>query len=239
MTVPSPRDALIIPAAGSAQRFGQDKLLLPLAGLPLFAVTLRQLAPLFPDPARRFLAVAPARVGEFQALLSALPSECQATVVPGGETRHLSVACALEEVPEDAPVIAIHDAARPLIAPEMAAMCLQAAHAHGAALLAHRVTDTIKIASHEQQPPRTVATPDRNTLWAAETPQAARSEWLRQAFAHCRQHHLTPTDDAQALELAGYSSVIIENKTPNFKLTHPEDIAVLQALVNPPNTLQR
>lgn len=234
---PAPRDALILAAAGSAERFGGDKLTRPLAGLPVFAHALRTLAPLFP-PERRFLAVAPERLDDFRQLLRQLPEDCSAVLVPGGPTRFDSIRNALRALPTDTDLVAIHDAARPLVTRDAAAQCLNQARLHGAALLAHRATDTIKVASPADGNATVVShTPDRRTLWAAETPQAARYDLLVQAFAAVQSHDLVPTDDAQALELIGLHPVIVENTTPNLKITYPEDLLLAAALLDPPSPI--
>ncbi len=226
-------DVLIVAAAGHSARFGRDKLLLRVGGLPLVAHALLRLSPLFPDPSRRLLVVSPERVGEFRRLLGRLPSDCAATVVAGGATRFDSVAAALALVPDDAPLTAIHDAARPLVTAEAADACLAAARRHGAALLAHRASDTIKVcgAPSDDGTPTVASTPDRAALWAAETPQVARTDWLREAFAECRRRGVTPTDDAQALELCGHRPVLVENRASNLKVTRPEDLALVRAIL--------
>ena len=68
-------------------------------------------------------------------------------------------------------------------------------------------------------------------VWAAETPQVARTDWLREAFAECRRRGVTPTDDAQALELCGHRPVLVENRASNLKVTRPEDLALVRAIL--------
>lgn len=225
----NPLDALIIPAGGTAERFGEDKLTRTLGELPVFAHAIRTMAPFF-APERRFIAVSPYRMDEFKQWFQNLPEDCQATPVPAGNTRFQSVCNAFQCLPADTDIVAIHDAVRPIVPKHAIQECLEQARKHGCALLAHPVTDTIKIADGNSM--TVSSTPPRNTLWAAETPQAAQYNLLKQAYKFCKEHALEPTDDAQATEAIGIHPVIVPNSHPNIKITYPVDYNIVQALLD-------
>jgi 2-C-methyl-D-erythritol 4-phosphate cytidylyltransferase len=104
----------------------------------------------------------------------------------------------------------------------------------GAAVLAHRVVDTIK-----QTPPKTGAKLSRlklkdlprETLWAMETPQVFVRELITKAYKKVRAKKLRITDDVAAATLLGHAVTIVENISPNPKLTHPEDFAWVELLL--------
>lgn len=166
-------------------------------------------------------------------------------VVAGGATRAQSVANALEAVGTE--LVAIHDAARPLLTPALVegvvATLLADPDAAGA-IAAAPVTDTIKrVARSEAEasgrsspstgddPPRVVdATLDRSTLWAAQTPQVFRAEALRAALAASSDPDAA-TDEAMLLEAAGERVLIHPSLEPNPKVTTPADLRLAELLL--------
>jgi 2-C-methyl-D-erythritol 4-phosphate cytidylyltransferase len=166
-------------------------------------------------------------------------------VVDGGATRAESVANALEAV--DTELVAIHDAARPLVTPEsieaVAAALLANPDAAGA-LAATPVTDTIKqveksrrraskrsISSLSGPSAAVEATLDRERLWAAQTPQIFRVGALREALNADPDRVAAATDEAMLVEAAG-GTVLIHPSTPeNLKVTTPLDLQLAELLV--------
>ena len=145
-------------------------------------------------------------------------------VVPGGRTRSESVRAGLAAVPDDAAIVVVHDAARPLAGASLfrAVVSAVAGGADGAAC-AVPVADTLKRVDG-----RTILeTVRREDLWAVQTPQAFRASVLREAHAGGPE----ATDDAALVEVAGGSVVVVEGDPRNAKLTGPEDLAVAEALV--------
>jgi 2-C-methyl-D-erythritol 4-phosphate cytidylyltransferase len=147
-------------------------------------------------------------------------------VVLGGSTRARSVRCGLAVVPPEAEVIVVHDAARPLATPALFGAVL-AAVADGAvagAVPGMPVHDTIKQVALDtkEDTRRVVATPDRSTLVAVQTPQAFRAEALRSA--HRRLPSDEATDDASLVEMMGETVVVVRGEFTNLKITNPEDL---------------
>ncbi|OHE88991.1 MAG: 2-C-methyl-D-erythritol 4-phosphate cytidylyltransferase, partial [Verrucomicrobia bacterium RIFCSPLOWO2_12_FULL_64_8] len=153
--------------------------------------------------------------------------------VRGGRERGDSVANALAALPDDIGLVFIHDCARPLIDVARIRALQRAARRDGAAVLAHRVPDTIKQAPRAKSPLRRirVSTLDRSRLWAMETPQVFERHLISRAYALVRRRRLTVTDDARAIELLGRPVTFVENPRPNPKLTTPADLAYMEFLV--------
>jgi 2-C-methyl-D-erythritol 4-phosphate cytidylyltransferase/2-C-methyl-D-erythritol 2,4-cyclodiphosphate synthase len=144
--------------------------------------------------------------------------------VPGGATRQASVRAGLEALAHDKPdVVLIHDAARPFASRALIGRAIEAAAAHGAAIPAAPVTDTIKQVDARGA---VIATPDRASLRIAQTPQAFSFDAIlkahRAAAAAGRDDF---TDDAALAEWAGLTVATFEGDPLNMKLTTPEDFA--------------
>ena len=138
--------------------------------------------------------------------------------VAGGATRSESVRNGLAAVPAEATIVCVHDAARPLASGELFAAVVQAVRAGAdAAIPAVPVTDTIKVVDAAGA---VVATPDRATLVAVQTPQAFRAAALRRAHAAGAEG----TDDAALVEAAGGRVVTVPGEPWNFKITEPDDL---------------
>ena len=118
--------------------------------------------------------------------------------------------------------VAIHDAARPLASAELLERCVDAAQEYGTAIAAHRVTDTVHVADDAEF---IHATPSRSTLWAAETPQVFRTDLYARALRELDWHADPPTDDASLVRrLPGVCVKLVENTSPNPKITYPYDL---------------
>jgi 2-C-methyl-D-erythritol 4-phosphate cytidylyltransferase len=173
-------------------------------------------------------------------LIVALPPELAATpphflmrdvrvdVVAGGAERGDSVRNALVAVPMEADIVLVHDAARPLVSAEVIERCVAAATQGVSAIAAVPVTDTIK---EVDAGGRVIRTPDRRTLWAAQTPQAFPAEVLRNAHARAGEQQLRATDDAALVAHFGCTVVIVEGAPENIKITTQADIAIAEALL--------
>ena len=138
--------------------------------------------------------------------------------VAGGGSRSASVRAGLAVVPDDATIVCVHDAARPLASPAVYERVIAAVAAGAdAAVPGLPVADTIKIVEADGT---VVATPDRSTLVAVQTPQAFRASVLRAAHAAGGE----ATDDAALIEQAGGTVVVVEGDYLNRKITLPGDL---------------
>ncbi|MFT4774397.1 MAG: 2-C-methyl-D-erythritol 4-phosphate cytidylyltransferase [Ilumatobacter sp.] len=138
--------------------------------------------------------------------------------IAGGNSRSASVRAGLAAVPDDATIVCVHDAARPLASPALYARVIAAVAAGAdAAVPGIPVADTIKVVEADGT---VVATPDRSTLVAVQTPQAFRASVLRAAHAGGGD----ATDDAALIEQAGGTVVVVEGDHSNRKITLPGDL---------------
>jgi 2-C-methyl-D-erythritol 4-phosphate cytidylyltransferase len=161
-------------------------------------------------------------------------------VIDGGDTRSASVANALQAV--DTELVAIHDAARPLLSAELVEAVVAALLAEPAAdgaIAAAPVTDTIKqvSAGRGSSPPASGGdggalaiekTIDRRRLWAAQTPQAFRTEALRRALLADPKGPEAATDEAMVVEAAGGLVLVHPSPPQNLKVTTPLDLRLAE-----------
>lgn len=176
-------------------------------------------------------------VPRVERIVVALPAEALhavpdgAVAVAGGEARSQSVRNALGAVGEGDPVI-VHDAARPLAAPELFERALDELERYGAdaVIAASRVSDTIKELEDDG---RTVSrTLDRSRLWAVQTPQVFRRAALEQALANASDELLAAaTDDAWLIEQAGGGVRVVDAGAQNIKVTTATDLRLAELLL--------
>ncbi|MFZ5762852.1 MAG: 2-C-methyl-D-erythritol 4-phosphate cytidylyltransferase [Thermodesulfobacteriota bacterium] len=221
----------IIPAGGSGQRMGlaEPKQFVVLAGLPLLIHTLRAFSA---TPAISAIVVAapPAEIPRTEALIREYGIAKIHAVVAGGTTRQESVRQGLAAVPAETELVAVHDAARPLVTPALIEACIAAATRHGAAIAAVPVKDTLKRETTGQLVATTV---DRTGLWQAQTPQVARRELLEAAYAAAERDNFRTTDEASLLEHHGCPVALVAGSETNLKVTRPEDLTIAEALLMP------
>ncbi|PKO16468.1 2-C-methyl-D-erythritol 4-phosphate cytidylyltransferase [candidate division BRC1 bacterium HGW-BRC1-1] len=219
---------IVIVAAGSGLRMGGDipKQLQRLGGLPLFLWSSR-----FFDSLQDVCSVV--IVGP-EAHLPFMEKEAKETglkkltaMVVGGENRQDSVLAGLSALPETCDFAGVHDGARPFPGPAVHE-AIEIARQHGAAILASPVTDTVKRVAKGSNV--ISATEDRETLWAAQTPQFARRGVLMDALRHCVQKGILITDEASALAEFGVDVRVVHSPRTNLKVTTPEDWAVAETL---------
>jgi 2-C-methyl-D-erythritol 4-phosphate cytidylyltransferase len=210
---------LLIVAAGSGSRLGrpEPKALVPLAGRPLLEWTLEAMRPA--GFARAVVTAPPDRLEQFRRLVGE-----RAVVVPGGETRSASVRRGIEALaPSDDDIVAVHDAARPLVTAEETRRVLDAAREVGAAIAAIPVVDTIKRVAGG----RIVATVDRSDLFGAATPQAFRGGLLKRALASGKE----ATDEAALCEELAIGVAVVPIARLGFKITTPADLELAEAIL--------
>jgi 2-C-methyl-D-erythritol 4-phosphate cytidylyltransferase len=226
---PEARATAVIAAAGSGERLGAGgpKALVALGGRPLVAWSLAAM-----EAAETVSAVVvaapPDELEAFERAATRAAGGLAVTVVAGGASRSESVAAGLAAV--DSELVAVHDAARPLVEAELVdAVVGRLAAADGTAcvLAAAPVTDTIKEADDEV----VERTLDRSRLWGAQTPQAFRTAALREALAAADSLGVA-TDDAMIVEAAGGRVEVHPAPAENIKVTTPLDLRVAELLLS-------
>ena len=206
----------IVVAAGDGTRFGRPKQYEPLAGRRVVEWALAAAR----EACDGVVVVVPAAY-------AARPEPAADVVVAGAATRSGSVRCGLAAVPDDAEVVVVHDAARPLATPALFRAAVDAVRAGAAgAVCAVPLADTVK----RVEGAAVVGTVDRTGLWAVQTPQAFRAGVLRAAHAGGAE----ATDDAGLVEAMGEQVVVVPGEPGNLKLTGPADLTVAEALAGGP-----
>ena len=215
---------VVVVAAGRSVRMGgADKTFVDVLGTPLIAHTLRRVAA--SDAVDRIvLVVAADMVADGEAIVQDLGIPKIAAVCAGGARRQDSVLAGLVAM-GDRRWVAIHDGARPCVTPDILGRALREVRGAGAAIAAVPVKDTIKVVDDEQV---ISATPDRATLWAAQTPQAFDYQTLLDAH---RAADVEYTDDAAMVEAAGHRVTVFRGDYDNLKVTTPEDLDMVSLIL--------
>jgi 2-C-methyl-D-erythritol 4-phosphate cytidylyltransferase len=152
-------------------------------------------------------------------------------LVAGGAERGDSVWNGLLATPDDAPVVLVHDGARPFVSAEIVGRVLDAC-AEGGAIAAVQVTDTMK----EVGPDGVIrGTPDRERLWRAQTPQGFPRAALLRAYERARAEGVAATDDAAIFERYAGPVRVVAGSERNIKVTRPTDLVVAEALALAPD----
>ena len=220
----------IIPAGGSSTRYGSgNKLFETLNGIPVFLHAVILFRRFCND---RYIVI-PVHQDHKNSLLELLNQFIPGhtiTVVNGGSDRTRSVLNAIDALPHDCDLTAVHDAARPLIRQETIQAVYEAAAVHSAAAAARKVTSTLKLADENGM--LTAGNINREFIWEIETPQTFRTELLRRALQETVSRNLSFTDDTAAVErFCGIRTTPIQPEEVNLKITRFSDLALAEALL--------
>jgi 2-C-methyl-D-erythritol 4-phosphate cytidylyltransferase len=220
----------VVVGAGHGRRLGGvEKAFLAVAGQPLVAYSLEVLeASALVD--RVCLVVSSASVPRARDLVRERGWRKVVAVVGGGAERQDSVRAGLEAIGE-CDYVLVHDAARPLLTERLIDDGLAAATRWGAALAATPLRDTLKRVAGDAAGGRVVETVDRSGLWAAQTPQVFRTQLLRAAYDAVGPAAGAFTDDAALVAAAGYPVYVYPGDAANVKVTLPEDVPIVEALL--------
>lgn len=251
--------AVIIPAAGSGQRFtenqkpvgGKSKIEQDLYGRPVFLRSVE----LFlnrPEVEQIILAVNPDGLEAFRVQHADKLGFHGVTIVAGGRTeRWQTVQKALETVRDNCTHVAVHDAARPLASPSLIDRLFEAARHFEAVIPGLALNGTLKRVTLNNQAPqqerdpidailgptrpsapgyRVVETVDRTGVVEAQTPQIFALPLLRRAYGLiASRKNATITDDAGLVEALGQPVYVIDGEAMNFKITRPGDLKIAEA----------
>lgn len=212
--------SVIIAAAGSGQRMGGiDKILAPLLSLETIGYSLLAF-----DEAKCtekiVVVTSDEKIEVMKALINRLQIKTETEVVLGSDSRQKSVKEGLRAC-KNSDYVMIHDAARPMITASQIDAFYEILKEKKAAALGVKVKDTIKIADING---KILSTPDRNTLFAIQTPQGFDMKLYKKAFETAEKQDKEYTDDCQLVEAVGESVYIAEGSYENIKITTPEDL---------------
>lgn len=218
----------VVAAGGSSERMGgENKLLIPLFGVPVIVRTLLAL-----DRAGLVDEIVVAVREEDLIAVGGLCGDFgirkPVKLVAGGGSRLASVLAGVRECRRDAAFIAVHDGARPLATPELIDSVISLAHRTSAAAPAAPLKDTVKVVGEDGA---VVSTPERSTLRAVQTPQVFDAQLLKAALQAAADAGIEVTDDCAAVERLGKTVYLCEGSGENFKITTPEDVLFAEAVV--------
>jgi 2-C-methyl-D-erythritol 4-phosphate cytidylyltransferase len=218
----------IIVAAGSSQRMGFDKLLSPIGGRPVVAHSIDRFE-LCREIDEVILVVRSDRRPEFQKVVDGSGFTKVIDLVDGGSERHLSVWNGISRLSKSCQIVAVHDAARPLVSSELISRSVALARDCGAVSLAAPIVETLKRADPDQNVTESV---DRSGLWAMQTPQVFRFAWLLDAYKRIVDSGRSVTDEVSAVQEAGYQVRLLQNTDWNIKITFPKDLELAEKMMN-------
>ena len=217
----------IIVAGGSSQRMGFDKLFAPLNGRPVLAHSIAA----FENTAsvHDIILVGRAeRLSDYEVLVCKQDFRKVTAVIPGGTRRQDSVQRGLERLAPESRFVAVHDAARPLVRPEMIEKIYQCAQTHGGSASGAPVRDTLQRVDDKHLVTGGV---ERRSLFAVETPQIFQRDLLEKAYRAVLDAALEVTDEISAVEQVQGRVILVPNEEPNFKITYPADLPLTEFIL--------
>lgn len=210
----------VVVAAGSAARMGGvDKVLIEVGGVPVVVRAIRALSA-SSLVSEVVVVTRPDLIVPISHLCKNHGLEKVTQVVVGGKTRAESVLCGLRALDPKSELAAIHDAARPFVTELVINDAIRAGARTGAAAPAIPVTDTVKIAVDGV----VERTPDRDTLFAVQTPQVFETSLIKAALTQALETGLPLTDDCSAVEALGMAVHLTPGDPRNIKITTPADL---------------
>jgi 2-C-methyl-D-erythritol 4-phosphate cytidylyltransferase len=214
----------IIVAAGDSRRMGFDKLFTAIAGKPVIAHTLRAFERA--DSVDGIIVVAREdRHDEIKKMARDENLKKVRSIISGGKRRQDSVRAGLDHLESTARYVAVHDAARPLVAPTQIECLFQQCQIHGAVALAEPINDTLKHADADLLVTDSV---DRRELYAMQTPQMFERALIDEAYRAVYAENILVTDEVSALERLGRKVALVLNDDFNFKITYPRDLPLAE-----------
>ena len=222
----APNCAAVIVAAGESRRFGTDKTALDIGGVPVLARTVKA----FEDSEciREIVIVTrEEKLEEVAELVRRYALSKVSRVVIGGKTRAESSLAGVTAVGKGAKLIAIHDAARPLVTQDVIARTVEAAEQYRAAVPVIASTDTLRLSEDGFS----AGTLDRDAVVRIQTPQVFDADLIKGALSFVIDKNIQVTDDASAMEAIGFKTRFVEGDSGNIKLTRPEDRFFAEAIL--------
>lgn len=220
--------AIVLAAGESRRMHGMgDKVLLPLAGLPVVVHSLLTLQQ--ENLVQHIVLVTAERLAaRMGSLVHEHAISKVAAIVPGGSTRQESVWLGLGALPHSTTSVIVHDAARPCLDERDLRQVMADALRHGASILAVPVKDTIKIVSDHY----VADTPERSTLWAAQTPQVFERHLLVSGHLAALKQDVDATDDAALVSRLGHKVHVTLGSYSNIKITTPDDMIIAETYLD-------
>ncbi len=208
----------IIPAAGSGERFGEEKQFKLLSGRPLFFHTLKLF--LQSDYIDEIIVAVPsANVDSTHRDVLSMSAGKPVKVVAGGTRRQDSVKNGIDVSDSHSTLVCIHDAARPFVTEDLIQRSISACEFADGAVVGIPSKDTVKFSENGL----VKETLDREKIWLAQTPQCFHKNKLLQALYYAETENLTGTDESALMEAMGFSIKLVDGDSNNFKITTKDD----------------
>jgi 2-C-methyl-D-erythritol 4-phosphate cytidylyltransferase len=205
----------------------RNKLLLPLLGKPLLVWTIQAAAQSKTITWIGIVGQEPDRP-DIETMIADLKLPIPVRWIQGGATRQESVYNGLQALPAQAQQVLIHDGARCLVTPDLFDRCTEALQTCDGLIAAVPVKDTIKVVNGEGW---VESTPDRQHLWAAQTPQGFSLEAIQACHEQGRRLGLEVTDDAALFEYFQRPVKIVAGEETNLKVTTPVDLTIAEFIL--------
>lgn len=221
---------VIIPAAGQGRRTKTPlrKQFLPLNGRPILAHTLARFEEL--DAVDGAIVVVPKGLTKYckECIVEKYGLSKVFRIVLGGRSRQDSVRNGMKVIPEGCSIVLVHDGVRPLVSKRHICDSIECAKRYGAAVLAVKAKETLKLTSDDLTVIKTV---ERSGIWLAQTPQVFKYSILKQAYDRAYGDGFYGTDEASLVERMGIKVRIIEGSYRNMKITTKEDIEMAELIL--------
>lgn len=223
------RASAVVVAAGAGQRMAMNlrKQYLTLGGIPVLVRSL-QLFLDHPSVGEVVAVIPPGEAGIVEELLRPYFPPQKVRLVDGGADRSESVDRGLKALEEEAELVCIHDAARPLASAGLLDRLLNAAARWGAAVPVLELSDTVKEIDGAGF---ILSTPDREKLRLVQTPQVFKRDIIIEAYRNSAAAVLNATDDARLVELSGRAIKTVPGEAENLKITRPLDLKLATLLL--------
>ena len=209
----------VVVAAGSSERMGQDKMFIEIGRIPVLARAIQAL-----EDCRAIDEIIVVTRSESIETVSTLCHNYRfrkvSKVIAGGATRTESALAGVSQADKKAKLICIHDGARPLVTPEIIEQTVRAAQFSKAAAPAVPVKDTVRVRREGD----VYDTPDREAVFAMQTPQAFDADLIKAALTAAVKGGKSYTDDCAAVEALGAAVRLTQGSEENLKITTPEDL---------------
>jgi 2-C-methyl-D-erythritol 4-phosphate cytidylyltransferase/2-C-methyl-D-erythritol 2,4-cyclodiphosphate synthase len=207
---------------------GVPKQFLEIAGKPILLHTIESVASL--EEVIQIIVALPAEhIPDAEAMLRRRTMPVEVRCVPGGANRQESVRSGVAHTRQDADIIMVHDAVRPICDRDTMLRVLDAASKKGAAVPGLPATETIQRVSRSG---RVLSTPPRQELYAIQTPQAFHAGILRAALDQAHEAAFLGTDESSVVRWAGHPVVVVPGSPDNIKITRPADLDIAGLLIS-------
>jgi 2-C-methyl-D-erythritol 4-phosphate cytidylyltransferase/2-C-methyl-D-erythritol 2,4-cyclodiphosphate synthase len=222
--------AAVIAAGGTGTRMNSSvpKQFIEISGKPILIHTIESLSSI-KQLTQIVIALPPEHIPDAEAILRKQQMQIEIRCVPGGPNRQESVRQGVAHTQQNADVIMVHDAVRPLCERDVMVRVLESAWKKGAAVPGLPATETIQRVSRRG---RVLSTPPREELYAIQTPQAFRAGILKSALERAHDAGFLGTDESSVVRWAGHPVVVVPGSPNNIKITRPLDLDIAGLLIS-------